>query len=188
MSEHIIKISSVTKWFIDCLFPPFCRSCESYGNLANHSLCKDCMLELVPLDPSERCQHCFSLIEEDTLCPKCRIDVKVAVIQAYVFEYKEPAFSLLHEGAISGIAGYFIYQFCKMNWPLPNFVTYPEKEGNLLRLVAKEVAKMLEVPIKKNLSSDNGLWISFFPLQLPLLKRLASGYSLRWVGESTFHI
>jgi hypothetical protein len=109
-------------------------------------MCPSCWAECTPPDPEFRCPHCFAEWEEYGLCPECRTAPQFFFIRAALFEPWGAAHRLYSGsgGSAEGLAGYALYQWAQLDWPLPDFVVpLPQR---LSIGIAKRLAEGLGVP------------------------------------------
>ena len=112
----------ILRALLDCLFPPFCEVCEE--PCRTRLLCPACWELCAPIDPKERCIHCFEEIEEAGLCPQCRQAPLLQIPVASVFERSSASIRLAQEAREKpeAIAAFLIFQWTRLHWEIPDAV------------------------------------------------------------------
>lgn len=108
--------------WIDCLFPPLCEICHTPS--ARELLCKNCWGFCAPLDPRERCVHCFGDLDAEVICGRCRKEPLISHPHAFVFESCHQTRRICKEAQEKplGVAAFAFYQWERLNWPTPDAI------------------------------------------------------------------
>lgn len=104
------------------VYPSFCNCCEDLSDTP--LFCLDCWQLCAPLDPKERCSHCFSFLELYEPCQFCSSHPSFPIVQAAVFEPSYPTHKLCSEKEehIEGLAGFLLYQWSQLDWKKPTIL------------------------------------------------------------------
>ncbi len=110
------------KAWLDCMFPPFCEVCKE--PCRTRLLCPNCWELCAPIDPKERCRHCFAEVEQEGICQRCRSDPILSIPRASVFETSPSTRRLCREAKEKpeAIAAFALFQWERLNWPMPDVV------------------------------------------------------------------
>ncbi len=114
--------------FLDFIFPPLCLDCREFCSTKH--FCPECWQLCAPPDPADRCRQCFDELDRrGDLCAQCRQKAHLPVERAYVFNPDAPIWRLREEHG-KALAAYAIYQWIRLDWPLPDvIIPMPEKES-----------------------------------------------------------
>lgn len=158
-------LNSIGKSFLDLVYPPLCLHCEEGLEKAHPLFCFECLKQMAPIDPAERCPYCFSSeidLEHEKCCDQCRHQPPLTERIAAVFDYEGPAATLIKKlkyGGQSylakGAGAYLAAYFLQLGWPLPNgIIPMPmsrlraiERGYNQSALLAESIASLLSCPI-----------------------------------------
>src|SRR5262249_36743813 len=122
---------TIAKAFVHLIYPPICLHCSQGLHQPDYLLCKSCLDLLEIIDPSQRCQFCFT---EDCdpkrrLCAECHGRHSIFEGMGAVFDFIGPAAALVKKMKYSnmpylsrGAAAYMTTQFCQLNWPMPDLI------------------------------------------------------------------
>ena len=139
--------------FLDFLFPPLCLHCKKRTEIP--FFCRVCWEMAHPLDPMQRCPHCFE--EKEDLCERCAHKPKLPFERASVFEDTPVTrYLILQEGEkAEGIAGFLFYQWIQLDWPTPDLIVpVPGIEH-----AAEAFSHFLDIPFANLLSKKMGEWM-----------------------------
>lgn len=128
---------------LDLLFPPFCLNCEKESPFKH--FCSECWNQCIPPDPVDRCRYCFEPVgPRESICPQCLFKPDLHIERAYVFEPHSPM-ELLSVHQSKGIAGFALYQWVQLEWPLPDAVVpMPDADS---KQFAQDFSMLLNVPL-----------------------------------------
>ena len=127
--------------FFEIIFPPICRSCGETESIGLY--CSSCWSQCSPPDPVGRCRHCFEEMEEGEICHRCREHPDLFFPRASLFEPFEAPTQLVRKKP-DALAGYALYQWIQLEWPMPDFILcLPHCKSQS----AIELAQGLQVPI-----------------------------------------
>ena len=149
---------------LNFFFPPLCLHCRSVLIHSHNPLCELCVSQLELIEPEERCIYCFGSLDDSLakICPECYCRYPAYHHIASVFDYEGPFASLIKHFKYhnkpwlsEGIASYLLYQLVNLNWPIPDIIVpmpicwphWIERGYNQCLLLAKELAKLLNVPL-----------------------------------------
>lgn len=133
-------------WF-DILFPPVCLSCGVKGQ---KFLCSECWFFCEPLDPVDRCRHCFAELDwRGNLCAECRHNQRLPIVRAHVFDSESNAHFLSLE-ANDAMASFSLIQWIQLEWPFPDAII-PMPNAHALA-IGRSLAKLLQRPLIRALS------------------------------------
>jgi predicted amidophosphoribosyltransferase len=152
----------ILRLIFDFIYPPLCFHCSKTD--CRYTFCEECVKLLEPIDIELRCKHCFCPLEgQKGFCKQCLANARAWAIKGAVFENQGPAYSLAKEidnsfspPLIKAAASYLAYQYYKLGWDAPDFVTsFPEsipvkfvKGGDPSFEIAKELSKILKIPYR----------------------------------------
>lgn len=102
-------------------YPRYCSLCRSKLQ-NNRFFCKSCQDEVVLLDPTFRCCHCFE--QAEGVCLNCVYDVELQHIRvAYCWEEGHELLSLIRQGLYSRlVSDLLLVQFDRLGWAFPDCV------------------------------------------------------------------
>ncbi len=149
--------------WLDFLFPRICFQCDKVLSSGFNIFCDECLQELHPADPEERCRGCFRIRDGDLHCPFCKATPSpfYQVLSVYNLD-ASPAFTLqrryqnfqnsfLTEGA-AGLMAESLVQYGKI-WPdciipLPSSLYEKATQGfSPSYALASYLTTILNVPI-----------------------------------------
>ena len=154
---------------MNVLYPSACFHCKSL--LHNRGLlCEDCLETFSLLDAEGRCVKCFAEIPAITgVCKPCRKISHPFYRLATCFDAYGPAKSILNAffngqtHLAKDIAAYFVIQIDKLKFPqFKSLICVPNHFQNPHFPIAKEIAKMLEIPFRPILKRHLKPYPSFF--------------------------
>jgi len=171
MLYHSVK--AIAGSFLDLLYPPQCIHCNGGLQDSNGVLCVSCAELLDRLDPTERCQQCFSGggLLSSGYCYKCSSKTKLLSGCASVFDYVGPASSIIKKMKYSdmpflgkGVAAYMVTQFLSLDWPIPDVIipvplslSHKVQRGyNQSLIIANELGRYLQTEVSDILLRRNG--------------------------------
>lgn len=163
-------IKSLGRAFWQTLYPPYCLHCD-YPLEGAKTLCYGCQILLERADPTERCQFCFSS-EKGARWRMCRdCYQKPLSINGFasVFDDIGPASDLIRQFyrgktyLAESLGGFIIEQWVSLSWPVPDvvvpvassFSNWFKQGHNPEGLLAKEVARILQVPLVEALKRES---------------------------------
>lgn len=180
-SQFLIQLIHSCTHFV---YPSLCLHCHSLLDPHAALLCSNCAQELQWIEPTSRCVCCFGELEEARrVCMHCRQEASLFQRKAAVFEYEGVAASMMRKfkygGApylSKGIASFMFVQWERLEWPIPDIITYVplsplrliERGYNQSELLASEFGKMLHRPVISTLKRKSG---GFSQAQLTLEMR-----------------
>ena len=166
MLLHYLKIYN---FLIDTIYPPLCFYCGEKINTKHSLLCQECGSLLEIFEPKEQCPRCFaSSHSKKDPCPLNSTSIYRA---AAALEYSGPATMLIKQlkyqgqSYISkGLGAFVVAQFVALRWPTPDFIIpIPQtflkgvvRGYNHSKLIADEVGKLINVPVKEPLKRKIG--------------------------------
>lgn len=121
------------------LFQDLCLHCEIARS--KHLFCEVCSESFELIKEEGRCTWCFKPSIK-TMCRGCFRGDVIAHRVATTFEPFSSANALLKPAYAKLRASLLIYQFMRLDWPMPDMV-FPES-----RATAREVSRMLNVPLR----------------------------------------
>ncbi len=148
------------------LFPEVCVQCSEILKGRDYLICPSCREDLVLVDRAERCPRCFSI-------DRCFCDQMPCLLKqvAGAFDNMGPGGLLVHsfrEGGRSflaqDLAAFMVQQLIELGWPFPDLIVPVPHTAirSFMRgyrpstLLAKEVGKFLERPVKNLLKKLSG--------------------------------
>lgn len=157
---------------LDFIYPKHCLHCGLKILPSSSLLCEGCSTLLTFLNPERRCPTCFFISNsQGHTCRRCRDDSSFYYRKAAAFEYAGPAASLIkklkyeNEPYLVKYAGAFLaMQWERLAWPVPDaIVPVPlpfnrkiVRGYNQTELLAKELGKILQVPVWNILGRKSG--------------------------------
>lgn len=158
---------------IDLIFPPLCLHCQKIVEKKGAIFCDECSFFFEPLDVMNRCPWCFSESERKRPCKLCKEGKRWHFKMASTIEALGPCLTLIHNiqkrpYLAKTAASLMMLQFSELNWPLPDCIMiFPEKLKDVIFYgkgasfyIAKEFAKLLNIPFKKKGRDQTVLVIS----------------------------
>jgi predicted amidophosphoribosyltransferase len=140
----------VINFLLDLVFPPLCLSCRE--RCLTKFLCPDCWQLCELPDPAMRCRHCFEELDRrGDLCQQCRKQKLLPIVRARVFDPESPA-SFLGKERVDALAGFALYQWVQLEWPLPHAVI-PMPDTHSTN-IARAFSEILDIPFIKALHLD----------------------------------
>lgn len=121
------------------LFHDLCLHCGVAST--RHLFCEVCADNFELIQGEGRCTSCYKPSDK-SLCYACYSGHLVAHNVATAFEPLTSAAALLKPVYAKLRASLLVYQFMRLDWPLPE-VVFPES-----RATAREVARLLKVPLR----------------------------------------
>lgn len=171
------------------LYPSRCLHCENPALQDPFLLCPSCLLLLELMNPDNHCKICFNKkdLHKGKYCLDCLQGKQNPLFQsvASAFEYAGPVISLVkkmkyaNQPYLADIAGAFLVaQMEELQWPLPDaiipvplsFTHWLERGYNQSHLIAKQMSKLLGIPVWNVLKRSSG---DFSQTGLNLLQRKA---------------
>lgn len=155
------------------VFPPLCVHCREDVENDEQLLCLSCLDDLELIDPTYRCQYCFSedYCSEQEICNECSTSPLPLNGIAAAFDYLGPAASLIRQlkyggqtYLAKGCGAYLGAQFLRLEWPLPDLIVpvpmafsrLIDRGFNQSRLLADTLSSILERPVKEVLVRRSG--------------------------------
>lgn len=138
------------------LFPPTCLYCDADTGVVDRLLCEECLSLIELLEPHHRCRYCFALACTCRLRP---VTVRRGIAVAACYGPIARLMGAYERGARPALAPLFAsliaWQWLRLDLPPPDCITTSPmplfsrlKVGySPNRLLAKEVGKILKVPI-----------------------------------------
>jgi len=150
------------------VFAPECLECSSLLEPHERYFCKSCVTLLEIIDPLERCERCFKEKESSAIlvCSECRPKFHELSKVASACEYLGPAATMVrlmkygNRPELASIAAaYMAVQWAALEWPKPDYIVpVPcswlkrfDRGYNQAEWIAKELGKLLDVPVAKDL-------------------------------------
>ena len=167
----LLKAEEFFESFQRLIYPPLCLHCREELALKKYFLCENCFSSLELIDPLERCSYCFSPSGQSTSCRHCEQNPPALYRIAAAFDYMGPAATLIKEMKYfnqsylsEGLAAYMVLQFLTLKWPKPDVIVpvpisfshWIQRGYNQSFLLAKEVGRLLECPVKEVLGRYSG--------------------------------
>ncbi len=142
-----MKVRWVTS-FIRFIYSPYCVGCEEPSEM--QFLCPECWKNSDPIDPVDRCRHCFEeLGEKGDLCLQCRKGAILPIQRAYLFDPESPLL-LLGMDNFMGWAAFALLQWVRLDWMIPGAIV-PMPDPISIG-VASQIAQMMDFPLVRALS------------------------------------
>lgn len=105
------------RYWTDLIFPPLCAACRE--PCQTKLFCPACWELSSPAEKEGKCPHCFE--DSRGLCRTCIKKPLLPFSKAFVFEKTESAFILAGKEEET-VCSYFVLQWGKLNWPIPDVV------------------------------------------------------------------
>lgn len=165
--RYCISVNPIT-CLSHLIFPPVCLNCQQMSIENRRALCPTCSEQMTLLDTDGRCLKCF-VESSSKICQNCRKSPSTFKRIAACFAQEDPANALLREfssrktfSMAKDIAALMMLQFCKLDWPMPDFlIPLPISFLQLVQcgyqknlLLAREMAKFIEKPVLDILRID----------------------------------
>lgn len=155
-------------------YPPKCLHCKTPHLAAGLHLCEGCVSLLSLLEAQHRCRHCFVETGVNSpLCHKCRHSPSFLKSVACACEYQGPIQTLLcnlkygsQAFLAKSLAALMTAQFVQLEWEIPDLIVpVPiswmrklDRGFNQCELLAQEMGKFLECPVRPLLKRTAGDW------------------------------
>lgn len=142
-------------------FPPLCFHCDTLMKRSGQLFCSGCAKDFELATIEGRCRYCFSEVEGGGICRFCLLGKRWHVKMAAAVDYQGATATLvklLKGGKIpylaESAAAFMLIQWERLKWPLPDAVVpIPSRflfwKINHAELIARHVARMLNVPLRK---------------------------------------
>lgn len=137
--------------FLDLLFPLKCLSCQAMLPESLELLCHDCLSEINPSQPQERCRSCYSY-KTDDLCVSCLKEASPFFRTYAVFDASAPLEKLLQKlGAADGgflaksLAGLMLLKIEKS--PLREFEVLVSSSDQASTRLTYALGELLKIPV-----------------------------------------
>lgn len=158
--------------FLSLVYPPLCLHCNECLPVGQNHFCMACMEEFSLIEPRNRCPLCFAESEMAKLsaCLDCRRRPPVLTRIAAACDQTGSVQTLLTQlrnGSpylAKGAGALMAAQLLQLNWPLPDllvpvpipFTRWFERGYNQSRLLADQVGKIIDRPVKEILKRKSG--------------------------------
>lgn len=109
--------SSFVKICRDFIFPPLCVICKE--RCETKMFCPACWELCSPIDPIEKCPHCFD--DSQGICNRCKRTPALAFPKAAIFDETEPA-RYIAKKEKEMLASFALFQWSRLDWPIPDVV------------------------------------------------------------------
>lgn len=148
-----IWLNALLNW----CFPPLCIVCET--PCTTKLFCLSCWELCRPVDPKERCVHCFQELDVPIVCSVCRKSPSLPIPSAFIFEATIQAklFCRQIDDAPEAIAGFFVFQWTELNWPIPDAILPLDSFFSIAKTMALWLDSIAIRHWKKSLSSIEAL-------------------------------
>lgn len=147
---------------VDLFFPPLCLHCQKMVEKKGAIFCDECSFFFEPIDVASRCPYCFLESAQKVPCRSCRENKRWHFKMAATLETKAPVMTFIQSVQRMPFlaklaASLMVVQFNELNWPLPDAIMiFPRSLKGIIfngkgadYLIAKEFAKLLQLPLKR---------------------------------------
>lgn len=155
---------------LDLIYPPLCLSCKE--RCSTKHLCAACWELSAPLDPAERCRHCFG--EKEGICKECRPAPALPIPRASVFDARAPI-RLLREPDWDALAGFAYIQWARLDWPHPDALIPLKDRASFL--FARALGRLIQAPLAKEANEGQILYLLDAGNPLETLRQAALDHS-----------